>query len=134
MKITTSLLIIIFLINSFTIYSQEKITSSFSTDLNKSEIKTILKAVADWQIRTPLTHEPADWTNAALYAGMVDWAGISGDDTYFEWLKGMAEQIGWSHKLPGNPLNRYHADDYCVGQTYIELYRKYKDTTNTSSS
>jgi len=26
-----------------------------------------------------------------------------------------------------NPLGKYHADDYCVGQTYIELYRKYKD-------
>jgi rhamnogalacturonyl hydrolase YesR len=25
------------------------------------------------------------------------------------------------------PLGKYHADDYCVGQTYIELYRKYKD-------
>jgi unsaturated rhamnogalacturonyl hydrolase len=127
MKIKTSLLIIIFLINFLTIFSQEKIAPSFSTDLNKQKVKAVLKAVADWQVRTPLIHKAGDWTNAALYAGMVEWAAISGDDTYFEWLKGIAEKIGWSYNLPENPLNRYHADDYCVGQTYIELYRKYKD-------
>jgi unsaturated rhamnogalacturonyl hydrolase len=48
-----------------------------------------LKAVADWQIRTPLTHDLADWTNGALYAGMVEWAGIAGDNSYYEWLKGI---------------------------------------------
>jgi rhamnogalacturonyl hydrolase YesR len=87
----------------------------------------VLKAVADWQIKTPLTHHTADWTNAALYAGMVQWAGIAGDDTYYEWLKGKAEMNSWADKKPEQPLGRYHADDYCVGQTYIELYRKYND-------
>jgi rhamnogalacturonyl hydrolase YesR len=107
--------------------SQEKSISPFSDDLNKRDIKKVLKAIADWQMKTPLTHHSADWTNAALYAGMVQWAAISGDDTYFEWLKGKAEQNSWSDKKPENPLGRYHADDYCVGQTYIELYRKYND-------
>ena len=32
-----------------------------------------------------------------------------------------------SYNVRTNPLGRYHADDYCVSQTYIELYRKYKD-------
>ncbi len=69
----------------------------------------------------------ADWTNAALYAGMVQWAGIAGDNKYYEWLKARAEENSWSYKEPDEPRGRYHADDYCVGQTYIELYRKYKD-------
>jgi rhamnogalacturonyl hydrolase YesR len=127
MKIKTTILIFILLCSSFTLYSQEKAISSFKTDINKADIKTVLKAVADWQIRTPLTHDLADWTNGALYAGMVEWAGIAGDESYFEWLKGIAEKNGWSYMVRKNPLGRYHADDYCVGQTYIELYRRYKD-------
>lgn len=101
--------------------------SSFKSDLTKKDVKTVLKAVADWQISTPLTHEPADWTNAALYAGMVQWASIAGNDKYYDWLKGISEKTGWTYNPREDPLQRYHADDYCVGQTYIELYRKYKD-------
>jgi rhamnogalacturonyl hydrolase YesR len=127
MKVGKSTLIIILLINCFTVYSQMQVTSSFNSDLNKSDIKTVLKAVADWQVRTPLTHDLADWTNGALYAGMVEWAVIAGDDSYYQWLKGISENNGWSYMVRKNPLARYHADDYCVGQAYIELYRKYKD-------
>jgi unsaturated rhamnogalacturonyl hydrolase len=127
MKIKTGLLLIFLLVSSLTIYSQEKFNPSFKPDLNKADIKTVLKAVADWQIKTPLTHDPADWTNGALYAGMVEWAGIAGNDSYYEWLKGISEKNGWSYMVRKNPLGRYHADDYCVGQTYIELSRKYKD-------
>jgi unsaturated rhamnogalacturonyl hydrolase len=127
MKIKTGILLIFLLASSLTIYSQEKINPAFKADLNKADIKTVLKAVADWQIKTPLTHDPADWTNGALYAGMVEWAGIAGNDSYYEWLKGISEKNGWSYMVRKNPLGRYHADDYCVGQTYIELSRKYKD-------
>jgi unsaturated rhamnogalacturonyl hydrolase len=127
MKIKTTVLLIFFLAASFVVFSQEKINTSFKTDLNKTDIKTVLKEVADWQVKAPLTHDPADWTNGALYAGMAEWAGISGNDYYFEWLKGISEKNRWSYMVRKNPLGRYHADDYCVGQTYIELYRKYKD-------
>jgi rhamnogalacturonyl hydrolase YesR len=58
---------------------------------------------------------------------MVEWAGIAGNDSYFEWLKGIGDEAGWTYNPRVNPLQRYHADDYCVGQTYIELYRKYKE-------
>lgn len=115
------------MIISSSAFSQEQAAKPFKDDINKSDIKNILKAVADWQIKTPLAHSPADWTNGALYAGMVEWAGISGDDAYYTWLKGMAEKNSWSYNVSSNPLRRYFADDYCVGQVYIELYRKYKD-------
>jgi unsaturated rhamnogalacturonyl hydrolase len=108
-------------------YSQDPAVSSFKDDLTLADVKIVLKTVADWQINTPLTHAPADWTNAALYAGMVEWAGIAGDNKYYEWLKDISVKMNWTYKPYTNPLRRYHADDYCVGQTYIELYRKYKD-------
>jgi rhamnogalacturonyl hydrolase YesR len=117
----------ILLLCSITVFSQEQLIPAFKSDLSKSDIKTVLKAVADWQVKTPLTHDLADWTNGALYAGMVEWAGIAGDNSYYEWLRSISEKNGWSYMVRKNPLGRYHADDYCVGQTYIELYRKYKD-------
>ena len=127
MKTFKSIVVFVLLMNSFLVFPQVQSPPSFKSDINKTDIKTVLKAVADCQVRTPLTHELADWTNGALYSGMVEWAGIAGDDSYFEWLKGISEKTGWSHMVRENPLGRYFADDYCVGQTYIELYRKYKD-------
>jgi unsaturated rhamnogalacturonyl hydrolase len=127
MKIRKSIFIIILLICSLNASSQKPLTPAFKPDLNKSDVTAVLKAVADWQIKTPLTHDPADWTNAALYAGMVEWAAIAGNDTYYNWLREISEKNSWSYKVRNNTLGRYHADDYCVGQTYIELYRKYKD-------
>jgi rhamnogalacturonyl hydrolase YesR len=107
------------------IFGQEGPNPSFSSSLNTTDVKKVLKAVADWQINTPVKHHPADWTNAALYAGMVDWAGIAGEETYYDWLKNISEKNNWTYYIHENPLRRYHADDYCVGQVYIELYRKY---------
>lgn len=127
MKISRFVVSLILLISLLNIFSQEKTASAFKSDINTNDIKTVLKAVADWQLKTPLIHEPADWTNAALFAGMADWASISGDNTYYEWLKGISEKTGWTHLMTSNKLKRYHADDYCIGQTYIELYRKYKE-------
>jgi unsaturated rhamnogalacturonyl hydrolase len=108
--------------------SQEISSSPFKDDLNIKDIKTILKNVADWQINTPLTHHALDWTNGALYAGMAEWAGIAGDEKYYEWLKEIGQKNEWKYyEQIKQPLRRYHADDYCVGQMYIELYRHYKD-------
>jgi rhamnogalacturonyl hydrolase YesR len=85
--------------------------------------------VADWQIahyRDAYTreepHHPLDWTNGALYVGIVKWAAMAENDNYYEWLKEIGEANEWK-------LHRrlYHADDHTVGQMYIELYRKYGD-------
>jgi rhamnogalacturonyl hydrolase YesR len=127
MRTNKQILIFILLLCSSSVFSQAPATTSFSYDLKSSDVKSVLKAVADWQIRTPLTHELADWTNGALYAGIVEWAGIAGNNSYYEWLKKNCDKTGWSYLPRQNPLGRYHADDYCIGQTYIELYRKYKD-------
>ena len=127
MNIKKSISIIILLVSFISVFPQKLLSPSFKTDINKSDIKNVLKAVADLQVKTPLTHDLADWTNGALYAGMIEWASIAGNDFYYEWLKGISEKNGWSYLVRKDPLGRYHADDYCVGQTYIELYRKYKD-------
>lgn len=108
-------------------YSQDTTVPTFKNDLTVANVKSVMKAVADRQINTPLTHPSADWTNGALYAGMAEWAGVAGDDKYYEWLKIIGEKNSWTYNIQRNPLMRYNADDYCVGQMYVELYRKYRD-------
>lgn len=125
MKKTLALLLFAFIFNS--IVTPQDNTPSFRDNLTKTDVKNVMKAVADWQINTPLTHNAADWTNAALYAGMVEWASIAGDNKYYDWLIDIGDKLKWNYYVHENPLRRYHADDYCVGQMYIEMYRKFKD-------
>jgi len=101
-----------------------------SQTINPSEVKQSMRSVADWQIKhfkggAPgfmKAHHPLDWTNGALYVGMVKWAGMAGEDTYYEWLKAIGEEGEWQLYK-----RKYHADDHTVGQLYADLYRKYKE-------
>jgi unsaturated rhamnogalacturonyl hydrolase len=118
---------LIFIFISITVCSQQQTSGSFKSGLNKKDIKAVMTAVADWQLKTPLTHHQLDWTNGALYAGMVEWAGISKNKKYYGWLKDIGNKNNWTYYIHKEPLRRYHADDYCVGQMYVEMYRKFKD-------
>lgn len=86
-----------------------------------------MKKVADWQIHELQTKKwryvATDWTNAALYTGMMAWAKMANNDKYILWLK----SIGDSLHYKGGP-ERFFADDYCVGQTYAQLFEVYKDS------
>lgn len=92
-----------------------------------NSIYTSMKKVADWQIQTLETHPwkyPAtDWTNGALYTGMMAWAKMTNDDKYIHFLKSIGDSLEWK----GGP-ERFFADDYCVGQTWSELFMVYKDS------
>lgn len=98
--------------------------------INPTEVKKVMKKVADWQIDHfqglysghSKPHHPLDWTNGALYVGMVKWAAMADDDKYYNWLKEIGDKHQWKlHR------RKYHADDHTVGQLYIELFRKYKN-------
>ena len=54
--------------------------------------------------------------------GMFDWAELSGDNTYYDWLRKIFNRQSWQ------VANRmYHADDVCIAQTYIDFYNKEKN-------
>lgn len=99
------------------------------TDFDKVAIKSIMKRVADWQIANPNKgdeHDDLDWTHAALYMGMLDWAELTekedGDDSYYQWLMRIGRR---NHFQVGKWM--YHADFIAVGQPFIDLYIKYGD-------
>jgi rhamnogalacturonyl hydrolase YesR len=82
----------------------------------------IMERVADWQLANPSTHAATDWTQAAGYAGMMALADLSASPRFLDSMLKMARTNEW--KL-GPRL--YHADDHCVGQTYAELFFRFKD-------
>lgn len=93
--------------------------------LNKQEILDIARKVADWQISTFALNkyaqsEPKGWIAGALYMGMFDWATLSGDSQYYDWLMKICNRQYWQL---GDRM--YHADDVCVSQTYIDMFHKY---------
>lgn len=96
---------------------------------NKTEVKTVMKCVADWQIQhfdSPKKHDDLDWTNAAMYMGMIDWADLTEredqDSSYHKWLL----RIGRRNYFQ-MAKRMYHADDIAVGQVFIDLYTKYNN-------
>ena len=94
---------------------------------DKQEILSTARKVADWQIKEfpnnkYAVKEPKGWIAGALYMGMFDWAELSGDNQYFDWLKKVFNRQHWQVAD-----RMYHADDVCVSQTYIDMYTKYKE-------
>jgi rhamnogalacturonyl hydrolase YesR len=108
--------------------------STAQNPLKKKTIYNQMQKVADWQLanfedqvktgsRYKDSHAYWAWTNGALYLGMLDWANMSKDDKYIQFLKAIGEKEGYK---PGPDV--YHADDICVNQTYLELFAKYNDS------
>lgn len=95
--------------------------------LDRAEVLSVARKVADWQVKefpnNPYAvKEPKGWIAGALYLGMYDWAELSGEEGYFNWLKKVFNRQYWQAAD-----RMYHADDVCVSQTYIDMYNKYKE-------
>ena len=74
------------------------------------------KLTADWMIANPKKHSQLDWTYGAFYAGITA-LGLS-DPTlpYLDQIRELGKTNNWGH-LP----RTYHADDHCIGQSWLEL-------------
>lgn len=107
------------------------ISSAEAQSIKPKKVKKEMKRVANWQIEhfrdaysgREKPHHIADWTNGALYVGMVKFAELANSKKYYKWLRDIGEQQDW--KLH---YRKYHADDHVVGQMYVELFRKYGDS------
>jgi unsaturated rhamnogalacturonyl hydrolase len=97
---------------------------SLSSEINQKTALANMKRVADWQLANPSAHPATDWTQGAYYAGMMALASISDDPKYHDAMMAMAEENHWK---PSTNLI-YHADNYCVLQTYLELYLQHHDS------
>ena len=86
----------------------------------------LMKRVGDWQLdhwqKQGMRWPAYDWVNAAGYTGIAALARVSGDSAYYRALYAIGEKLNWD-----TGPHRTMADDYCIGQTYTELYARYRD-------
>src|SRR5690242_9799570 len=93
-----------------------------SAQPGSTNVLSVMERAADWQLAHPSRHDRTDWTQGAFYAGMMALDSVSSSPRFREAMVRMGESNQW--KL-GPRI--YHADDYCVGQTYAELFMKSND-------
>ncbi|MGN7988732.1 glycoside hydrolase family 88/105 protein [Pedobacter sp. 22226] len=93
--------------------------------LETTNIFKTMQRVADWQLNTwkdkGFNHRKADWTNGACYTGIFAFGNLRGNERYLQTLVDIGDDLGWN-----TGHLRFYADDYCVGQTYAQLYSKFK--------
>ena len=122
MFIKKSLLTFLISILLFTVHSQKQKDSVFTP----SYVLKIMQRAADWQLNDWTTkgfkRAKWDWTNAAAYTGIMELAKLSADSSYMNFLVNIGDSLNWN-----TGPRRFHADDYCIAQTYANLYRIYKD-------
>jgi rhamnogalacturonyl hydrolase YesR len=126
-KLRFTLIFLLGTLFSFSVHSKTPADSDYGLDPN--HVAANMQSVADWQIEhfralysKPEPHHIRDWTNAALYVGMLKWARLSNDEAYMQWLVSIAQRGDWELHW-----RRYMADDHAVGQLYLDLYRQFED-------
>ena len=87
-----------------------------------AETLAVMERVADWQLANPGKHRLTDWTQGALFAGMMALDQTSSSPRF----RAAMVRIGETNQWELGPRND-HADDHAVGQTYVELWQRAKD-------
>ena len=107
--------------SSFTpLYANEKSAPEkpvFSDAVEADAILKVSNAVADWQLANPYKREDWDWTEGALWTGLMAHVHTTGDEKYHRALLKISEDL----KYALGPRLSF-ADDHCVGQLHLWHY------------
>ncbi|WP_435892587.1 glycoside hydrolase family 88 protein [Oceaniferula spumae] len=95
----------------------EPATPAFSSELNTKSILKVANAAADWQLANPYERKDWDWTEGALWTGLLAHAQTTGDEKYYQALLKVSDDLNYQ-------LGPRHGfgDDHCVGQLHLWHY------------
>jgi len=119
--------------------------NNLSTAMKKQDVYQAMKFVSDWQWSkfdkktnlfvgyedgaymgpTEADSHPQGWVYGSFHVGMAKWAKLAdahGDESYYKRLYDVAKR----NKYLFAP-RIYNADDYAIGQLYLDLYDKYQE-------
>ena len=91
--------------------------SAFSDAVEEDAILKVSNAVADWQLANPYEREDWDWTEGALWTGLMAHVHTTGSEKYHRALLTVSEDLEYNM---GPRLS--FADDHCVGQLHLWHY------------
>jgi len=97
--------------------------ANLSAALTRKDIAVAMRKVGDWELARSQPYFGQDWTFAALYAGYMAAAKTLPESSYEDAMRQVGDKFEW--KLGPRLV---HADDQAIGQTYLELYRNYRET------
>lgn len=104
------------------------VSQASSPELSASHILKSMEKVADWQLTNGSPsdahyHEGGNgWTYGAFYAGVMALDSIANTPKYHDAMVATGKRLDWRPAA-----RRYHADDQCVGQMYLEMYMEDHD-------
>ncbi|MFV0472434.1 MAG: glycoside hydrolase family 105 protein [Paludibacteraceae bacterium] len=122
---------------------------SAKSKVAKTTIQTTLNKSAQWQIENFKYPENNSsgyylhdyglnaWTNAVFYIGLLDWAKTTENETYLSWLYEIGEKSQWkvaNNFSKSSSYDIYHADELCMGQFYLDMYRRFNEQKMSESS
>lgn len=86
-------------------------------------IAPMLKLAFDWQMDHLSTRQDAiGWVNGAFYSGVSGLYGATGDPDYGQAILDVGNSVNWILRERTTGKRFYHADDHCIGQSWLELY------------
>ncbi len=105
--------------------------ATIPTELTAANVRAAGDLVADWQIRhtdefasSPLVnfqghrrYSFGGWLMGTMALGMTRWGLMSENPRYLEFIRRQAREFGWRVEA-----REFDADDYVIGQTYLELF------------
>lgn len=96
--------------------------ANLSPALRRPDVAAAMRKVGDWELARAQPYFSQDWTFAALYAGYMAAAHALPEPRYEAAMLEMGNRFDWTLG-PRKSL----ADDQAVGQTYLGLYRDYRE-------
>jgi unsaturated rhamnogalacturonyl hydrolase len=102
--------------------SQTPPLANLSPALKRSAVAAAMRKVGDWELARSQPYFSRDWTFAALYAGYMAAAKALPEPRYEAAMLDMGNKFNWT---PGP--RKAHADDQAVAQTYLALFRDYRE-------
>jgi unsaturated rhamnogalacturonyl hydrolase len=93
-------------------------------DITEPEnIVVMLDIAFDWQMDHLSTRQDAiGWVNGAFYSGVSGLYAATGDPKYRQAILDIGNSVNWTLRERTTGKTFYHADDHCIGQSWLELY------------
>jgi len=96
--------------------------AAFAGAVTPTQVVTVMRRAADWQLANPPGRDPRGWEVAPFYIGLLALQRVSGEEKYRQAVLDQGRANEWQ---PGKRL--FHADDHAVMQAYLELYKNSRD-------
>jgi rhamnogalacturonyl hydrolase YesR len=101
--------------------------SASPSTLSPASILEQARGVSEAQLRIlrDQKRNPTDWVGGTMWAGVADFSHLSNRDLEAQAVIEMGNKIGW--KPINHTKSAFHADDDCIGQSFLDAYAQYRD-------